>query len=393
VSRRRRRSTARRDTLPGMFGWLRAAFAVPAPLPPTIGLASPFSDPGILSRITLDSLFPGLDPEAWPLTRDQAMTVPAVAAAYSRIVGTLSRLPLVPLDSAGRSWSGPAGLLTQPDPGMPHTTTMRDTLSDVLFHGVGYWGVTATYQTDSRPLDAVYVPVGEVDTDDAGRQTVSAGYLDWLNRARGLAVLMGGAHLLRFDGPIPGGLLGIGQPTLRTAARFERAVLTAADNPVPSVELHQTTDDSLSDPEILAMIRQWEDARRGHGVGYTNAAIELKTHGQQPEQLLISGRNQQAVDVARLAGIPAASIDAAIPGASLTYANLVDRLRDLINLGLQNYAAPFCARLSMDDVTPHGVSVAFDYDELFPPTSAPVEVPSTVSPAITPAPATSEVSP
>src|SRR6185312_12844789 len=92
---------------------------------------------------------------------------------------------------------------------------------------------------------------------------------------------------------------------------------------------------------------------------------------QQPEQLLIGARNQQAVDVARLAGIPAASIDAAIPGASLTYANLVDRLRDLINLGLQPYAQAITGRLSMSDVVPRRVRVRFDYSELYP------EVPTT----------------
>jgi hypothetical protein len=362
---------------------LRAAVSIPAP-PSFAPIAapwqveSPWAADDVLTRVTFADLYGPIDPNLWPVGRAQAMSVPAVAAAYSRIVGTLSRLPLVGTDPAGAPWATDNGLLSQPDPGMPHTTTMRDTLADVLFTGRAYWGVTAVYRETGRPRDVVNVPVAEVDVDELGRETVTASYRDWLSRARGLAVMLGGTYLLRFDGPIPGGLLGIGQVTLRAAARFERAVLKAADNPVPSVELHQTTDDPLDDVEVNELIAAWEQARRGHGVGYTNAAIELKTHGQQPEQLLIEGRNQQAVDVARLAGIPAASIDAALPGASLTYANLVDRLRDLINLGLQNYAAPFCARLTMDDVTPHGTSVAFDYDELFPPvTSAPVEVPST----------------
>jgi hypothetical protein len=353
---------------------LRAAVSIPAP-PSFAPIAapwqveSPWAADDVLTRVTFADLYGPIDPNLWPVGRAQAMSVPAVAAAYSRIVGTLSRLPLVGTDPAGAPWATDNGLLSQPDPGMPHTTTMRDTLADVLFTGRAYWGVTAVYRETGRPRDVVNVPVAEVDVDELGRETVTASYRDWLSRARGLAVMLGGTYLLRFDGPIPGGLLGIGQVTLRAAARFERAVLKAADNPVPSVELHV---------EVNELIAAWEQARRGHGVGYTNAAIELKTHGQQPEQLLIEGRNQQAVDVARLAGIPAASIDAALPGASLTYANLVDRLRDLINLGLQNYAAPFCARLTMDDVTPHGTSVAFDYDELFPPvTSAPVEVPST----------------
>ncbi len=360
----------------GTLTRLRAAFAVPAPMPPGMTIESPWANPDVLTRITAEDLFGVYDPELWPVTRAQAMSIPAVAAAYSRIVGTLSRLPLTAQDATGSAWSVQTALLDQPDPGMPHTTTMRDTLADVLFDGRGYWGVTAVY-ADARPMDCVYVPVGEVTIDNDGRATVSASFADWLDRARGVRIMVDGRHLLRFDGPIPGGLLGIGQTTLRGAARYERAALTASDNPVPSVELHQTTDDEMSTTEIRAMIREWVESRRQYGVGYTNAALELKTHGAQPEQLLISGRNQAAVDVARLAGIPAASIDAAIPGASLTYANLIDRIRDLVNLGLQNYAAPFCARLSMDDVTPHGVRVRFDYDELFPPASTMLDVPET----------------
>src|SRR4029077_9559918 len=92
---------------------------------------------------------------------------------------------------------------------------------------------------------------------------------------------------------------------------------------------------------------------------------EARALGQQPEQLLINGRNAQAVEIARLAGIPAASIDAAIPGTTLTYANLIDRLNDLVNFGLRGYGEALTSRLSMSDCLPAGVTAEFDYGPLY----------------------------
>src|SRR4029078_11012565 len=88
----------------GWFGQVRAALAGPAPPPlhpsgsayvDEWGPVSPWEDHSILTRLTVDELWPGLDPEAWPVTRAQAMSVPAVAACHHRVVGTLARLPLV----------------------------------------------------------------------------------------------------------------------------------------------------------------------------------------------------------------------------------------------------------------------------------------------------------
>jgi hypothetical protein len=353
----------------GWLGHLRAALDVPAPFPPTFGAAdqvgvATWEPHGELAHLMVEDLWGPLDPDLWPVSREQAMTVPSVAACHHRVVGTLSRLPLVAETAAGGARTTQTGLLDQPDPGVPHTTTMRDTLSDLLFHGQAWWGVTATY-ADGRPLDVVAVPVGSIVSNEDGQAALAEGYADWLARARGVAVLLGGTWLIRFDGP-HAGLCTIGQTAVRSAMRLEASVLTAAANPVPSMELHQTTDADIPDTTVRAMIAQWEAARRKGGVGYTNAAVELRTHGLQPEQLLIGARNQQAVDMARLAGIPASSIDAAIPGASLTYANLMDRLTDLVNFGLQPYAASVTARLSMDDVLPHGTSAKFDYSSLYP---------------------------
>jgi hypothetical protein len=97
---------------------------------------------------------------------------------------------------------------------------------------------------------------------------------------------------------------------------------------------------------------------------WTNNAVELKTHTASAENLLIQGRNAAAVDIARMAGLPAAIIDAVPPGASDTYQNVQAKLREARDIGLDSYAASLTARLSLDDVLPRGVWCEFEWDPL-----------------------------
>jgi hypothetical protein len=338
---------------------------------------SPWADASVLERITAESLFPELaDVDGWidadcePVSRQWAMTVPSVAASRHRVVGTLARLPIV-AESGGVPWTGDTNLFDQPDPAEPHVRTMTKTLDDIFFSGTAWWAITRA-NSAGFPVDAVHVPLADLAQDADGWPGLDGRFIGWLRRT-GRAVLdhpapavpPGTPWLIEIVGP-HAGLCNFGGRAIRSALSLDRSTAAAARNPVPSLELHQTSDASIQDDDVRDMIDSWEKARRRNAVGFTNNAVELRTHGVQPEQLLIDGRNQQAVEIARLAGIPAASIDAGIPGASLTYANLVDRLRDLIDFGLQPYAAAYCGRLSMDDVVPHGVKAKLDYTELMP---------------------------
>lgn len=349
---------------------------------------SPWAPDDVLSRITFEqyaAAMPWLtDPALAPITRAEAMAVPAVAACRHRIVGTLARLPLSARDTAGEDWTRQLGLLTQPDPAEPHTATLARTLDDILFDGCAWWAVVAAY-ADGRPASIVQVPVCYMTAGTDGPPRPTDDYVEWLRRARDLVILAHPQHparpwLLHFAGPHDG-LLSFGRSGIRAAAAMERAAGKAADNPVPSVELHQTTNAPMTKSEIQAYIDAWAAARRGHngGVAWTNSAIEARMHGAAVEQLLIDGRSQSAVDMARLAGIPASAIDAGIKGSSITYQNLADRMTDLINMGLQPYATAITSRLSMGDVLPQGVSCTFDYSELYPVTTdpAPAGTPTT----------------
>ena len=154
----------------------------------------------------------------------------------------------------------------------------------------------------------------------------------------------------------------------RSAPRREPEVTAAryARNPVPTIELHETSEYELSDDERAALKADWIRARRDPdgGVAFSNSAIEVKTHGAVPENLLLEGRNGSAVDCARIVGVPAAMVDATVAQASLTYETVSGRQGQFLDYGVEAYAAAIASWLSMDDVVPRGQRVAFDLSEL-----------------------------
>lgn len=351
----------------GLMSWLG--------IRPPLQVESPWAPSDVLDRITFAQLFPDIAGGCYPITRAEAMAVPAVAAARHRIVGTLSRLPLTARNAAGDDWTAALGLIRQPDDAEPHVATMTRTLDDLLFDGAAWWLVVSSYSDVSRgrplPRSIVQVPTSYMECN-GGPPRPSDAFLTWCRDTRGVTPLAdpgapGRPWLLYFTGP-HGGLLDFGRSAIRAAAAMERAAGRAADNPVPSVELHQVSGAPLTNGQIDEMIARWAAGRRGEngGVAYTNAGIEARMHGAADAQLLVDGRNQSAVDIARLAGIQASAIDAAQKGSSITYANLTERVTDLVNFGLTPYAAAITSRLSMDDVLPQGVSCHFDYSTLYP---------------------------
>lgn len=330
---------------------------------PPLGTAAPVVSPwqpvdnalGALSAATLVELFES-SAYAGPVSRSLAMSVPAFARARHTLTGTAGRLPLVlmrgraPLVDPRRP-----SPLEQPEAGRPRAITLGWTVDNLLCFGRAWWVVTERYADDSRPARFEWVPEwagvfglgGELIGHQDGRTFAPA-------------------DVIRIDGPHEG-ILNFGARTIRAAVELDRAALRAAGNPVPSIELHQTAGSpALSDPEIDALIARWAAARAGRngGVAYTSASIETKAHGQAVEQLLIEGRRAAAIEVARLAGVPAWVVDVGIEGSSLTYSNVASRSRELVDYGLAPYLDAIAGRLSMDDVLPRGVWTRFDTDEL-----------------------------
>ena len=286
----------------------------------------------------------------YPIDRAAAMSVAAVAKGRHLIAASIGRFPLVAMvgtDPAPR----PPGWVAQPEAGRPRNTSILWTVDALIFYGRAFWRITERYADDNRPARFEWVPEWAARTDQYGA----------LISAWNEAVAPGAS--IRIDGPHEG-ILNFAAPRIHEALEIDRAAAHASNNPVPSIELHQTAGDPLTSTEIADLVGNWRRAREAHGVGYTNQSVQLIPHGIAPEQLLIDGRNAVALNIARAMGIPAWAIDATVQGSSLNYSNAPSRSRELIDYGLTPYMSAIEGRLSMDDVLPAGTWARFDTTDL-----------------------------
>lgn len=330
----------------------RLAEAITAATPPPRaapdarrGLATAWHRPNHLAAIDAIGDFYGADGDMLPPTRAEAMSVPAMARAR-HIITTAARLPIdvVPADYPQ------VALILQPDPARTRGAVLTDTLDDLLFDGYAVWRVLDRYASDSRPRRAEHIALHRLTRDPDG---------GWRIDDRPVPA----ADLLWFEGP-HSGVLNFAGRALRAAVRLDRAYTATARNPAVAMELHQTTSDQLTDDEITAVVDEARTAVADRGVLFTNSALELRTHVAAAENLLITGRNAAAVDIARAVGLPAPIIDAYPQGASGTYVNSQARLREARDLGAAMYSDTITARLSADDILPRGVTCTFDWDAL-----------------------------
>ena len=169
--------------------------------------------------------------------------------------------------------------------------------------------------------------------------------------------------LIIFEGPHEG-VLNFGGRAMRSAVKLDRAYAAVANNPAVAAELHQLSNDVMTPDEISELVNEARTAIATRGVLFTSDAIELRMHVAAAENLLVSGRNAAAVDIARMVGLPASVIDAHAPGSSGTYANVQARLKEARDIGVDAYSSAVTERLSMDDVLPHGVTCACDWDSM-----------------------------
>jgi hypothetical protein len=307
-------------------------------------IASPWSTGSLESLIWTDL---GFDVDLIPPTRREAMRIPAFARARNIIATTLARLPLIVLAGdvelpAPPSWPTRTDQLSSP------FHRMLWTIDDHLFYGESLW--SRTNGVDGFPLSMSRVPYWDWQVDDDRRILV-----DGVPQAADQVVFLPGPHE---------GVLDYGDTAIRAATITEANAQATAARPF-RVELHQTTDEPLSDDDIARLVARCKAAlATNDGILFTNNAVEAKVHPFDSSQLLVEGRNANDVNMARLASIPAALVDATSAGSSLTYETIEGRNQQAVDYGFAAYAAAICARLSMDDIVPRGQRVVFDLADL-----------------------------
>lgn len=317
---------------------------------PVVQIASPWVPyPSHLETLVWADVF-GADAL---LTRDTAIKVPAVARARHLICPTIASFPL-------RTFRGDELVQQQPSwltaaGAMSPWHRMLWTVDDLLFHGWSLWACDRG--ADGQILRAARLAWDQWQfSPDWQGIELRTGDDQWRSANSREVILIPGPHE---------GILQFGGDAIRQANDLNKRAAQAADQPQAQIELHYTGDAELTQPQIDQLIENYARARRGEngGVGFTNKWTELKEHGAAAEHLLTQGRNLAAVEVARTVGIPASMLDAVTASAGLEYNTGETRNAQFIDYGLNAYMAAVCARLSMDDVVPHGQSVRMDTAE------------------------------
>lgn len=331
------------------------------------GIAAPpsWGDGSQLDKLFWSDVFGDLELDWAIVDRARAMGIPALKRARDILCTTLGRLPLQTL-RAGEVVDPQPTWTTSTDGSSSPFHRMVWTIDDLLFYGDSLW-------RGQRPADPAressnFLTLTRVPyfrwrhNEDTGRLEVD----EDPNTDQDSLVYIPGFNE---------GILASSQTALRTAALLSAQAHSASKTPF-KLELHQLTADPMPADEIDTLIARTRKALADNeGILFTNAAIQAIVHPVDAAQLLIEGRNASAVDMARIASLPAALVDATAAGASLTYETQQSRNQQAVDYGLAAYAAAVTSRLSMDDVVPRGQRTAFDLSEF-----------TTLTPAATGAP-------
>lgn len=319
----------------------RAALSIP-PTGGDVAQVEHFSDPNVATAF-------GINTDHASITRRDAMRVPAFARGRNTICGTVGLLEVHRVK--GDQVDHEAPFLLQPDPNASRQHTITWTVDDLLCHGIAWWKVTR--RDPARfPAAAKWIPARTVQVTPEG-------------------VFIGGerqnpADLIRFDGHHEG-VLAYGSDTLRAALALELAVKRYADNPEPTSLLFDKRPldadvADLDDTAVDALLARWRTKNATTTTRWLNRMVGYQRLSYTPTELDLTGARQQAaVQVARLLGMPSRSVNA--PSESgMTYQNVAADRLETLDTACAPYMIAIEQRLSMGDVTPRGWRVRFDRD-------------------------------
>lgn len=297
---------------------------------------------------------------AYQVPKNVAMQVPAFVKALKTYSHLIASLPL--REYVREDVTTPRAFLRQPSRQSTYTAVMARTVTDLLLHDEAYWRVVER-TWDGFPAAIDYMPWDEIsqtpDPSNPMAEFPNDGTVYWNG------VRVPNNQVIRFDGDGLGGWLKTGAAAVNTAAALEAAALQSAQVPSPSIVLKNTGAD-LPASQVDDLLEAWETARTNRSTAYLNSTID--THslgGWSPSDLqLTDARNAAATQIARMANLDPVWVGAGVPGSSLTYQNRVDLMRQFLDLSASAPMRMITERLSMDDVTPRGHTVAFETDAL-----------------------------
>lgn len=289
--------------------------------------------------------------------RNTAMQVPALARARNIIAGTIGSLPLETRLRADNSYIESPRVINQPDLRVPGSGVYFWVAEDLLFYGVSYGIITELYQEFPNRIKSwtrivptrVTVLYNSDSTEIIGYQVDGKRVPD-----------QGVGSLVVFYG-LDEGILARGGRTIRTAHELEKAAYNFAQEPTPAMAL-KSNGVNLPAERITKLLESWKAARQTRATAFLNADIELQQFGHNPRDLqLVEARQYLAAEIARLCNIPAWYLNAET--GSMTYSNVTQSRRDLIDLSIKPILVAIEQRLSQPDFTPQTQHVRFDLND------------------------------
>jgi HK97 family phage portal protein len=290
------------------------------------------------------------------VTREAAMSVPAVARARNLICGTAAGMEKVLRDKRTGNRIEPQPLIfNQPDRRVAGSITYAWLLEDLLFFGKSYLRVKSLYAETNRIKEAERIQPERVDVKLNALGTEIVEY-----RVDGKTVPTAGVGSLVTFWSYNEGLLAVAGRTILSAIELEKTALNYAREPMPQVTL-KSNGSILPKERIQALLDAWKSSRAQRATAFLNADVSFEQLGFDPERLqLNSARQYIALEIARAANVPAYYLSA--EENTMTYSNTIQERRGLIDFSLAPLIHAVEERLSMPDFCPSGQVVKFDLD-------------------------------
>ncbi len=302
-----------------------------------------------------------------PVSRAQAMSVPAVKKARDLIAGSVGGLPVRVQNERTRERLDLPPLLAQPEAHLARSVTMVKIVEDLLFNERSWLRIVekdakTDYPTKVRRLD--HVLVRENQKVYAARDGSVQG--DTLEQVPD-------SLLIRIESPTDGWLTA-GARVIRQALLLDKLAARIAASPRPQGVFTPVEGVDPGDrDEIQEMLDDWNADRGDSTWGYVGAALKLNPLSWTAEEIQLADSRQHAVlEIARLTGLDAE--DLGVSTTSRTYQNSeqrrLDRITDVLLPYIEqenvyrsaNGHSAIQDRLSMDDVLPPGRVVRFGFD-------------------------------
>ncbi|HEY2303238.1 MAG TPA: phage portal protein [Acidimicrobiales bacterium] len=311
----------------------------------------------------------GGDPWTWifgnTVSRAQAMAVPTLAYIRQQLSGGVSSMPL---ERYRRDPAG--GEPTKLDPGWCENPDPASTIApslfwswiidDLFFNGRSTLVVLAR---DSSGFPAAFRRVLP------GQLVYSPTVLAWGTFTAIPPVVYMGTEIppedvIAIDGAHEG-ICNYGAQVIQAALDLETGSATAAAEPLPNIDLHQTGGEPLSPAAAEDLVGNWKAARALGATAYTPQNLEARTLGWSAmDQQMVEARQYMATQLARMAGVNPVLVSAAMgSSSSYVYTNQADYRQAFLDDVLDSYLQAIEGRLSANDVTPRGQYLEFDRDE------------------------------